>query len=1052
MVGQIPPPLAPAARRRRWPMLLLVGLGLAAAAVLGLWQARAPLAEWITIRVLSERGLEPLSFTVERLDFTGLRIGDLRFGPSGAVTVASVSLDYSVTGLWAGLIDQVTISGLRLPARLDERGLSLPELEPLMGDESGALHEFAAPLLPARRVILDGATVEAETPLGPAVLAASGELGRDPAGGLTMDLTLSAEAETIRLDGRLMATVRPSGAVDGTFSLRDGSLRHELVSASGLAGEVFFVATPRSLERLAADFTFTTLEAAGTAFEPGRLTFRMTEGRLGAEADLAWPNGRVALRASGDPRARPLAVRFDAHGQVNVTPFWALLPVQANGAGKVKFEAAGEVPDFLGLAELPPTTLVSWLHAVDLKGEIEFALTDLSLDGVASAASAAGRLRLASTQDATILEASEDLVLQGLVLHPDLLAQFPQAVRSPLSGPGDLILRGADRAPSTLRLAAAPAGLTVQAVIGLSLATGGVDLAGEVDTRLTLSTELRLEELEFARLAIDLGDMEAAGVNLGGKLRLTGVKGGPDAFTGALAITATAWGQPAEGLSFAGLDFDLAADLGLKEGRVTVRATEGRVRLLGMEIEDRVYLPGPVEFSFTEGRNHVEVDLDTGEVRHRFALSPFQLDGVLRRPGHEDIPFHLGVEGLSASGSLPGTQLVNLRGTDLSLPTYALAAENINGDLIWAPSVGSATLRLARLRHLAEPAVVKPVGASVNARLADDTLDFIIRIFEPLGALNLAVSGRHDLAGGRGAATITLGPLRLVPGVVELADLFPFTRGHIRGAEGTVALDGRIEWGDDQVTPDLVLTLDNFAFSTAASRFSAVTGEVVLDGLSPPTTPTGQRLTGVVAAAGLKPTPMELVFQLRPDGRLAIESAQAEFAGGRLQTKDAVFDPAGRRGELVLEVASVDLAELMALIDLEGLSSTGRLSGAIPLTIAGGQLAIRGGTLTADGPGVIRYVGSQVREALGQRDDTVALMTRALEDFRYEQLSLKIDKAYEGEGVIVIHIRGANPAVLDGHPFVFNINLSSDFNRLAGLLRQVLEAADHALKWGVEGL
>ena len=43
---------------------------------------------------------------------------------------------------------------------------------------------------------------------------------------------------------------------------------------------------------------------------------------------------------------------------------------------------------------------------------------------------------------------------------------------------------------------------------------------------------------------------------------------------------------------------------------------------------------GHVEFSFTEGRNYVEVDLDTGEVRHRFALSPFQLDGVLRRPGH----------------------------------------------------------------------------------------------------------------------------------------------------------------------------------------------------------------------------------------------------------------------------------------------------------------------------------------------------------------------------------------------------------------------------------
>ena len=82
----------------------------------------------------------------------------------------------------------------------------------------------------------------------------------------------------------------------------------------------------------------------------------------------------------------------------------------------------------------------------------------------------------------------------------------------------------------------------------------------------------------------------------------------------------------------------------------------------------------------------------------------------------------------------------------------------------------------------------------------------------------------------------------------------------------------------------------------------------------------------------------------------------------------------------------------------------------------------------------------------------MGLAVRALNDFRYQQLSMTLAKGYDGEGTVGIRLEGANPAVLEGYPFVFNITLSSNFDRLNRLLEESLGAADRVLKMGIEGL
>jgi hypothetical protein len=66
-------------------------------------------------------------------------------------------------------------------------------------------------------------------------------------------------------------------------------------------------------------------------------------------------------------------------------------------------------------------------------------------------------------------------------------------------------------------------------------------------------------------------------------------------------------------------------------------------------------------------------------------------------------------------------------------------------------------------------------------------------------------------------------------------------------------------------------------------------------------------------------------------------------------------------------------------------------------------------------------------------------MLSALEDFRYETLTLEIEKETAGEGRVILRTRGQNPAVRDGQPFVINLTLSGNVDGLAAVLAQALE-------------
>ena len=120
------------------------------------------------------------------------------------------------------------------------------------------------------------------------------------------------------------------------------------------------------------------------------------------------------------------------------------------------------------------------------------------------------------------------------------------------------------------------------------------------------------------------------------------------------------------------------------------------------------------------------------------------------------------------------------------------------------------------------------------------------------------------------------------------------------------------------------------------------------------------------------------------------------------------------------------------------------------MRLAEGAVGVVGGALASRGPGVLRYSGQGLPERLAAREDTVGLALQALSDFRYERLAISVDKALAGPGSAILRVEGANPAVLEGYPFVFNIDLSTDFNRLVALILEGLGQSQALARFAVE--
>ncbi len=408
---------------------------------------------------------------------------------------------------------------------------------------------------------------------------------------------------------------------------------------------------------------------------------------------------------------------------------------------------------------------------------------------------------------------------------------------------------------------------------------------------------------------------------------------------------------------------------------------------------------------------------------------------------------HLGdswrVDGAFAAGAL----------TDPALPgTVSTIAGNWtaapeDGRPVIRVGAGEALLTANRPASDAERTLFNPVRlAQVAATLRRGQIDAAGFLLLDDGARQLAsFTAHHDVDRGAGVAHIDAPEIVFGPGL-QPYEITERARGLVDNVRGPAAAIADISWTRDDITAVGRVRFRGISLATATIPIvDDVHGDVLFDDLFALTTPPGQYVTVRTLDPGVAARNGRVRFQLMPENRLAIESAEFDFAGGLLAMTPAVIPIGAEETRFELTLHDVDAAELLSTLNVPDLSASGRLEGSFPLLLTRRSAYVQGGVVRAIGEGgVISYTGNAGLNATGP----ARIAFDALSSFRYDSLSLTLDGDLNGEVVSSIEFTGHNSGrpvdlgpvapipglgrvTVRGVPFAFNVRVSAPFRRLA---------------------
>jgi len=1037
--------------RKRHPWLRVLGGAAVVVALLlgGALVLREEIATRLAVSLLEDEGVPVQSLEVTRLTFDAVEVAALRLGENDEVAAETLRL----RAAWKGLSPSLTaleLDGLQVKLDVTGEAPLLGSLQPLLerftaeapveetadGTEPQAPDRVADRPAPLPHVTLRNAFVTVETPSGPMTGSLAGEVGPGDDGVTQVQASLDMDSALGRLRAALDGTYRPDGGWQLKADLAEGTLAWQDF-AVGSFGGVLQVGYrpqhgPEAYARLdLGDLAYTPVDTPPLRLATGRLIVDsdVSGAQSTTTASLSLEGDGERLSLSAEARAHPagesLDVDVELRGEAATAGGLAqALPGLAPGlqvtAGELVAEALGT--GFLLSGGVMPGTWQAFVEALpesrlEMKSEVVFSRVVLAdgSEGISghlplNVEAYRDDLTLTLSQDAELrVEQPSRQTLQDLGLPEDVLPLVTSGLSLTLQADGKLPLKSVSTPlwpPREAALSIAARGRSDQGLVLSADVTGEARLdehlalaafAGDVSSR-----------LEVARLA--LGGREAQGVTV--ELPLA-TRYGPEGLNlalarpGALSIRQFGRGAPlrlASPLAFAVQALNLQAAPDVASYQYSLEAREDGAGLSISRAE-----AAPLEF--TAGA----LDL---RLAGRFA----------RESGH-DAWLDLWLEGFD-------------------LPAYAVAAEAAEVSIELDPELRpeSSRFRLGPVVQSGDSPVLAPLTVTGELRRRGAGYD---------------IAGILGLNGGRAVADLTAryadsGEARLeavsrllsfAPDNLQPADLSPLL-SDLEDVSGTLTAKATLAWPPDPEAESGRVTLSGLGFKSPAGQVRGLDLDLVLTRLLPPASATGQKLTIAGVDAAVPVSDVELIFALdqAPRPQLAVARAGFDLGGARWRVEPLVVDPAAPRHRLVLGTENLDLAAFFELIEVDGLSGQGRLRGKVPIIFEGEDVIVENGHFAAEGPGVLNLRIDALRSALAGSGETVEMAARALEDFHYESLTLDLDKTADNDATLRLSTLGKNPAVLEGQPFRFNINLESNLTSVLAALKQGYSLSDDALR------
>ncbi len=290
-------------------------------------------------------------------------------------------------------------------------------------------------------------------------------------------------------------------------------------------------------------------------------------------------------------------------------------------------------------------------------------------------------------------------------------------------------------------------------------------------------------------------------------------------------------------------------------------------------------------------------------------------------------------------------------------------------------------------------------------------------------AIRMPFSLKHNISLADGRIVFSIPSTVFIPKGLQPSNFLRGMEGIISSVEGGVSGEGRIAWGQKE-SSRLLLHMENIGFHTAVAKLAGLNATIDFNGLFPLATAKKQTITASLVDVGIPFTDLAAVFDLSPDGIISIEELIWPFAGGVFNLGGASFDLKKQRHNLKVDVIGVRLDELSKTVNLEGLSGTGRISGTFPLLMEGGSLFVDGAELSSREKGVLKYLAPATGGALKAAGENTNLLVKALENFHYDVLALKLNGDLARDVEVRVELAGNNPELYDGYPLRLNFTIS----------------------------
>lgn len=374
-------------------------------------------------------------------------------------------------------------------------------------------------------------------------------------------------------------------------------------------------------------------------------------------------------------------------------------------------------------------------------------------------------------------------------------------------------------------------------------------------------------------------------------------------------------------------------------------------------------------------------------------------------------------------GNAPSVAHIRIPKVLIKRADLALALEDVEADatLKAGAFIESAFLR-GRLLNL--PFWTHPIELRGEAALDTDQITFRGTTTSAAGRVVATFNGIARSQEAAGNAQVRLNRLAFALDGLQPQELVSFLGDDLTAVRGTLAASGTARWNGGNWAVGGTVSLEGLSFLFASVGVENLTGTVAFDRIWPPRTPPGQTLRVARIDTGLNANDGTIQFQIDDRGRLGVEHAAISFSGGRLLLEPVTLDPQANHYDIVFRADSLDLQAVLDAANVEAARASGRVSGRIPVRLSGRGVAVHQATLATDEQGVLSYRPATPPAALQQEDGGVKLLRDALENFHYDRLTITLDGDSGNEWNSSIHIAGKNPDLLDGQPFVLNVNLT----------------------------